>query len=98
MSHSIVEEKLAVKAGYWPLFRYNPANKEKGKEPLTLDYAKPDDSLLSFLQGEDRYADLKIRDNKMADILWPELQSHCDDLYDIMVYESKSSPVIKGNN
>ena len=91
MSHSIVEEKLAVKAGYWPLYRYNPENKTKGKEALTVDYAKPDDSLTSFLQGEDRYADLKIRDGQMVDILWPELQTRCDNLYDLMVYETKSS-------
>ena len=90
MSHSIIEEKLAVKAGYWSLYRYNPANKEKGMEALTLDSAQPDDSLFSFLQGEDRYADLKIRENKEADVLWSELKTHCDDLYDIMVYDTKS--------
>lgn len=84
MSHSIVEEKLAVKAGYWPLYRYNPSNKEVGKEELTVDYDKPDDSLPTFLQGEDRYADLKIRDSKMVDILWPELEARCDELFKIL--------------
>ena len=90
MSHTIIEEKLAVKAGYWPLYRYNPANRNNGKEALTIDYAKPDDSLPSFLKGEDRYADLQMRDGKAAAILWPELQTRCDDLYDIMVYETKA--------
>ena len=80
-----------MEAGYWPLYRFNPANKAAGKEVLSVDYAKPDDSLDSFLAGEDRYADLKIRDSKMVDILWPELQTRCDNLYDIMIYESKSS-------
>ena len=93
MSNTIVEEKLAVKAGYWPLYRFNPENKKSGKEALTVDYAQPDDSLPSFLQGEDRYADLKIRDNKMAEVLWPEMQTHCDDLYDIMIYESKNPKI-----
>ena len=90
MSHTIVEEKLAVKAGYWTLYRYNPENKKIGKEVLTVDYAKPDDSMVSFLAGEDRYADLKIRDDKMVDVLWRELQDKCDDLYNIMIYETKS--------
>ncbi|MCH5237281.1 MAG: pyruvate:ferredoxin (flavodoxin) oxidoreductase, partial [Muribaculaceae bacterium] len=90
MSHTIIEEKLAVKAGYWPLYRYNPSNKGKGTDLLTVDYAKPDNSLSSFVAGENRYADLKTRDGKMADILWPELQSRCDDLYDLMVYETKN--------
>ena len=89
MSHSIVEEKLAVKAGYWPLYRYNPTNKKEGKESLTVDYFKPDDSMPSFLDGEDRYADLKIRDPKAAEKLRPELKDRCDNLYDIMVYDSK---------
>jgi len=34
------EEKRAVEAGYWLLYRYNPMLKEEGKNPLTLD--KPD--------------------------------------------------------
>ena len=88
MSHSIVEEKLAVKSGYWPLYRFNPDNKKIGKECLTVDYLKPDDSMPSFLDGEDRYADLKIRDPQAAEVLRPELKNRCDNLYDIMVYET----------
>ena len=90
MSHTIVEEKLAVKSGYWPLYRFNPSNKTSGKNILQVDYIKPDDSLSSFLDGEDRYADLKMRDPQEALILRPELKERCDNLYDIMVYESKS--------
>ena len=90
MSHTIVEEKLAVKAGYWPLYRYNPANKNAGKECLTVDYAQPDDSMPAFLDGEDRYADLKLRDSAAADLLRPELKTRCDELYDLMVYETKA--------
>ena len=89
MSHSVVEEKLAVKSGYWPLYRFNPDNKKEGKENLTVDYFKPDDSMPSFLDGEDRYADLKIRDAQAAEKLRPELKNRCDNLYDIMVYETK---------
>ena len=90
MSHTIVEEKLAVKAGYWPLYRFNPENKAQGKENLTVDYAAPDGSMPSFLDNEDRYADLKMRDPGEAAILRPELEDRCNELYDIMVYETKS--------
>ncbi|MCH5230238.1 MAG: pyruvate:ferredoxin (flavodoxin) oxidoreductase [Muribaculaceae bacterium] len=89
MSHSIVEEKLAVKCGYWPLYRYNPQN----PRPLSVDYAKPDDSLPDYLAGEDRYADLKLRDPKEATILTEELQTRCDDLYDLMVFEEGAPKV-----
>ena len=96
MSHTIVEEKLAVKCGYWPLYRYNPANAEKNIEPLTVDYSKPDDSLEAFLDNEDRYADLKLRSPEEVNILRPELQTRLDSLYDIMVYDAKS-PYFKPN-
>ena len=90
MSHSIVEEKLAVKCGYWPIYRYNPSKAEKGEHPLTVDYLKPDGNMAAFLDGEDRYADLKMRDPAEAAILRPELETRCDNLYDLMNYEVNS--------
>jgi pyruvate-ferredoxin/flavodoxin oxidoreductase len=53
------ESDLAVKSGYWPLYRYNPVLKEQGKNPFTLDSKAPDGSLQEFLAGEVRYASLK---------------------------------------
>ncbi len=50
---------LAVKSGYWPLYRFNPALKEEGKNPFILDSKEPDGSLQDFLAGEVRYASLK---------------------------------------
>ena len=49
------EMKRAVEAGYWMLYRYNPA-KEK---PFTLDSKAPTASYAGFLAGETRYAALK---------------------------------------
>jgi len=49
------EMKRAVEAGYWTLYRYNPA-KEK---PFTLDSKEPTASYTDFLAGETRYAALK---------------------------------------
>jgi pyruvate-ferredoxin/flavodoxin oxidoreductase len=53
------EMDLAVKSGYWPLYRYNPDLKQEGKNPFTLDSKDPDGSLQDFLAGEVRYASLK---------------------------------------
>ncbi|MCH5216931.1 MAG: pyruvate:ferredoxin (flavodoxin) oxidoreductase [Muribaculaceae bacterium] len=89
MSHSIVEEKRAVLAGYWQLYRFDPAAPE-GTPQLTVDYAKPDGSMSAFLDGEDRYADLKMLDPKEAAILRPELETRCDDLYDLLNYDASS--------
>jgi pyruvate-ferredoxin/flavodoxin oxidoreductase len=59
MGKTQAEEDLAVKSGYWPLYRYNPQLVKEGKNPLILDYKKPDGSLKQFLEGEIRYASLK---------------------------------------
>ncbi len=59
MGKSQEEEKLAVKSGYWPLFRFNPRNKAEGKNPFTLDSKKPDGSLKKFIHGEVRYSSLE---------------------------------------
>ena len=53
------EMNLAVKSGYWPLYRYNPELRKEGKNPFTLDSKEPDGSLQAFLSGEVRYASLK---------------------------------------
>lgn len=89
MSHSIIEEKRAVLAGYWPLYRFNPSA-PAGTPQLTVDYAKPDGSMPDFLDGEDRYADLKMTDPKEAAILRPELETRCDDLFDLLTYDANS--------
>ena len=85
MSHAAVEQKLAVKAGYWPLYRNNPALTAQGKPALTVDCAAPDGSLITFINGENRYADLRMVDPREAAILQPELQKHLDEVYSIIV-------------
>lgn len=37
LSNSLEEQKLAVKSGYWPLYRFNPDRVAEGKNPLELD-------------------------------------------------------------
>ena len=49
------EMKRAVDSGYWPLYRYNPANKD---HPFTLDSKEPTMGYQEFLEGEVRYASL----------------------------------------
>jgi pyruvate-ferredoxin/flavodoxin oxidoreductase len=60
MGKTQLEEQLAVQAGYWPLYRYNPLLANEGKNPFVLDYDKaPDGTLQEFLSGENRYAQLE---------------------------------------
>ncbi|MCM1293338.1 MAG: pyruvate:ferredoxin (flavodoxin) oxidoreductase [Bacteroides sp.] len=90
MSHSIVEERLAVHAGYWSLYRYDPSLLAQGKDPLTVDCEAPDGTLPTFLSGEDRYADLRMIDPKEADILQPELAQRTSQIYSIITSRAKS--------
>ena len=89
MSNSIVEEKKAVECGYWQIYRFNPAAPQ-GQPQLTVDYQKPDDSMPQFLDGEDRYADLKMLDPEEAAVLRPELQTRCDNLFDLLTYDTSA--------
>jgi len=57
------EEKKAVDAGYWPMFRFNPENKEN---PLTWETPDPKSSFLEFLEGERRYKSLETQDPEIA--------------------------------
>ena len=54
------QQKDAVAAGYWSLYRYNPLLEEEGKNPFQLDSKEPDFSKFqSFLESEVRYTSLK---------------------------------------
>ncbi|MBD0287482.1 MAG: pyruvate:ferredoxin (flavodoxin) oxidoreductase, partial [Flavisolibacter sp.] len=57
MCHGIEQQNLAVKSGYWPLFRYNPL-KEKGQR-FVLDSKDPSIPLDDFLYHENRFATIK---------------------------------------
>lgn len=55
MGSSPEEERKAVEAGYFPLFRYNPSLREQNKNPFLLDCKEPNPDYEAFLAGEIRY-------------------------------------------
>ena len=60
MGKSQAEEKKAVEAGYWHLYRNNPALENDGKNPFTLDSKEPKwENFQDFLLGEVRYTSLQ---------------------------------------
>ena len=75
------EEKLAVKSGYWPLYRYDPRLKEEGKNPFQLDYQAPDGSLHEFIMGEVRYNSLTRTFPKEAEKLHKKLEEDVNERY-----------------
>ncbi len=59
MPFNQAEQKKAVAAGYWNLFRFNPALAEEGKNPFSLDSKAPTADYVEFIEGETRYSALK---------------------------------------
>jgi pyruvate-ferredoxin/flavodoxin oxidoreductase len=85
MGKTQAEEDLAVKSGYWPLYRYNPPLVKDGKNPFVLDCKKPDGSLRQFLDGEIRYASLKKTFPQEAERLHAMLNEWVNTRYEQLV-------------
>ncbi|MCF8370146.1 MAG: pyruvate:ferredoxin (flavodoxin) oxidoreductase [Bacteroidales bacterium] len=71
------ESNLAVKSGYWHLYRFNPQLEAEGKNPFTLDSKEPDwTSFQSFLKGEVRYTSLMKSFPREATELFQEAEKN----------------------
>ena len=73
--------KNAVEAGYWHLYRYNPDLSEQGKNPFSLDSKEPKASFKEFINGETRYASLKLEFPDVADALFDQAEKESRQRY-----------------
>ena len=55
LSHNLRQQDLAVKAGHWPLLRYDPRLREQGRNPLSVDSPAPSIPFRDFAQHEARF-------------------------------------------
>ncbi len=62
MADSLDQQSLAVAAGYWPLYRYDPRKIEIGEKPLTLDHSKVTADLADYMANEVRFQSVNQRD------------------------------------
>ena len=83
MGKSQREGQLAVEAGYWPLYRYNPELALEGKNPFILDSKEPTASFRDFLMGEVRYASLKKLYPEQADDLFAKAEQEAKLRYEM---------------
>ncbi len=58
MTNCQAEMAKAVDCGYWNMFRFNPALKEAGKNPFTIDSKPATASYRDFIMNEARYSSL----------------------------------------
>jgi len=74
MSKGMHQQKLAVESGHWPLYRFNPALVETGKNPFVLDSSDPKIPLQDYIYTEGRYRMLQQSDPEVAKSLLEQAQ------------------------
>ncbi|MEQ2473253.1 pyruvate:ferredoxin (flavodoxin) oxidoreductase [Laedolimicola intestinihominis] len=84
MSKAQTEEELAVKAGYWHCFRFNPAAPAEGKSAFTLDSKEPTGDYKEFLNGEVRYNSLVRANPERAEKLFAEAEENAKARYEYL--------------
>ncbi len=89
MALAQTEEKRAVDAGYWNLFRFNPELKAQGKNPFILDSKAPKADYKEFIMGEVRYNSLARSNPERAEQLFAKAEAAAKDRYDYLCRYAK---------
>jgi len=82
MAKSQLEEKMAVEAGYWLLYRYNPLLAKEGKNPLLLDSKEPKHDYQEFIKNEIRYRTLAQQHPEIARKLFAQAAQEARERYE----------------
>ena len=82
MANAQLEAKLAVDAGYWHLYRYNPDLKKEGRNPFILDSKEPTMDYNEFIMGEVRYSSLVRTFPETAEVLLKEAADYAKEKYE----------------
>jgi pyruvate-ferredoxin/flavodoxin oxidoreductase len=69
MQHGADQQARAVHSGYWPLIRYNPAVRESGENPFSLDSTRPTIKLRDYTEQELRYRLLRLTNPEASEQL-----------------------------
>jgi pyruvate-ferredoxin/flavodoxin oxidoreductase len=85
MKGAQTEEKRAVQAGYWHLFRFDPRLEEQGKNPFQLDSKAPTADYQEFLHSEVRYSSLARSNPERAAVLFEKAEKNAKAKYEKLV-------------
>ncbi len=83
-------EKEAVEAGYWHLFRFNPALADEGKNPFSLDSKAPTGDYKAFMMREVRYNSLMRANPERATVLFDKAVANAKAKYNHLVEMQKA--------
>jgi pyruvate-ferredoxin/flavodoxin oxidoreductase len=74
MIHGLEQQKLAVQAGAWPVYRYDPRLAQQGKNPLQIECKEPTVPFSQYAYNETRYKMLTKLDEERAEALMKQAQ------------------------
>ncbi|MCL2350482.1 MAG: thiamine pyrophosphate-dependent enzyme, partial [Defluviitaleaceae bacterium] len=89
MSNTINQMKRAVDAGYWHLYRHNPALAENGENPFTLDSKPPSTDFIEYIKSEGRYTALTISFPEIAEELFEQARKDALRRYETYLEKAK---------
>jgi pyruvate-ferredoxin/flavodoxin oxidoreductase len=69
MRKGLEQQKLAVQAGYWPLYRFNPELVAQGQNPFKLESKAPSIPMQDYAYNEARYKVLVQNNEERAEML-----------------------------
>ena len=78
MKENLSQQELAVKAGHWNLFRYDPRKLQAGENPLSLDSKKPSVAYGEFTRRETRFSMLKRSHPEAAEAFYKKAQQEVE--------------------
>jgi pyruvate-ferredoxin/flavodoxin oxidoreductase len=81
MRSGLKQQDLAVKSGYWPLFRYDPAMRNVGDNPFRLDSPRPSIAFTTYAANEIRYTALAQSKPEDAETLMAMAQKVVSEKY-----------------
>jgi pyruvate-ferredoxin/flavodoxin oxidoreductase len=81
LSLSLERQKVAIKTGYWSLFRFDPRRSGTGEALLKLDSPKPSLPVADFMHGENRFRKVLEEDSARAAQILAQAQANTDKRY-----------------
>ncbi len=83
MRDGLSQQKKAVESGVWPLYRFNPALADEGKNPLKIDSKEPKISVEEYAYNENRYKNLLRIDEERAEKLMKQAKFDAKSRWDL---------------
>ncbi|MBD3333972.1 MAG: pyruvate:ferredoxin (flavodoxin) oxidoreductase, partial [Candidatus Eisenbacteria bacterium] len=92
LAKGLEQQKRAVDAGHWPLFRYNPDLEKEGKHPFLLDSKPPKLPLRDYIYSETRYTMLAHSQPEVAERLLQQAQEEVNKRWNYYEYLAAAAP------